>query len=393
MITVLMLLVILFLPRLMQIAAERSVFLRKLGSVFLCYAAGLLLSFLFKAGGADISLASDASSVLICIAMPLILFSADLPGVRRLAKPMLLSYALNVAAVVVVAFISFFIFRQHIDGADKVGAMLIGAYTGGTPNMFAIGKGLGAGEDLLLLTQTADMIGGGLYFFCLISFMPRLLRSFLPAFAGRSVNGREYAQRLAEEYSGKKRPVKPWEQFLRRCLLVLPALVCVGAAMAVCLLLPSRYGNSGLAKLSEHTAVMMLLVTSFGIALSFVKKLRRAEGSYNAGQYFILMFSVAMGLCFDLSAVSGALLLLGMLLLVQFGTVILHLLLAGLLHIDRDTAMITSTAGIFGPAFIIPVAKALNNDAIILPGILCGILGYAIGNYLGIGMGWLLALL
>jgi uncharacterized membrane protein len=52
--------------------------------------------------------------------------------------------------------------------------------------------------------------------------------------------------------------------------------------------------------------------------------------------------------------------------------------------------IITSTAGVFGPAFIIPVAKALKNDEIILPGILCGILGYAIGNYLGIGIGSLL---
>jgi len=54
--------------------------------------------------------------------------------------------------------------------------------------------------------------------------------------------------------------------------------------------------------------------------------------------------------------------------------------------------MITSTAGVFGPAFIMPVARALRNDEIVLPGILCGILGYAIGNYLGIGIGKLLLL-
>ena len=137
---------------------------------------------------------------------------------------------------------------------------------------------------------------------------------------------------------------------------------------------------------------MMLIVTTLGIALSFVKKVRCAPGSYSSGQYFILMFSTAMGLCFDISAISGMLLLLGLLLLIQFGTVALHLLLCRLCRIDRDTMMITSTAGIFGPAFIIPVAKALKNDEIILPGILCGILGYAIGNYLGIGVGELLRL-
>ena len=81
------------------------------------------------------------------------------------------------------------------------------------------------------------------------------------------------------------------------------------------------------------------------------------------------------------------------LIVVQFGTVALHLVLAWLCRIDYHTAMITSTAGIFGPAFIIPVAKALKNDEVILPGILCGILGYAVGNYLGLGFGTLLNLL
>ena len=104
------------------------------------------------------------------------------------------------------------------------------------------------------------------------------------------------------------------------------------------------------------------------------------------------MFSVVMGLCFDLSAISGALLLLGMLLSIQFGTVILHIIMAKIFRIDYHTMMITSTAGVFGPAFIMPVARALRNDEIVLPGILCGILGYAIGNYLGIGIAKLLLL-
>jgi uncharacterized membrane protein len=102
------------------------------------------------------------------------------------------------------------------------------------------------------------------------------------------------------------------------------------------------------------------------------------------------MFSVAMGLCFDLSSLKSAAAVFGMLCVVQFGTAALHLLLAKLGGIDRDTMMITSTAGIFGPAFIIPVAGALKNDEIILPGILCGILGYAIGNYLGVALGGIL---
>ncbi len=136
--SVLMILAICFLPRLTVLATAKVPMLNTLGSVFLCYLGGLILSCAFQAGGADMSLASDLSSVLVCIAMPLILFSADLPALKKLAKPMLISYAMNVVAVLIMAFLAFFLFRGIVQNADLASAMLIGDYTGGTPNLFAI---------------------------------------------------------------------------------------------------------------------------------------------------------------------------------------------------------------------------------------------------------------
>jgi uncharacterized membrane protein len=74
----------------------------------------------------------------------------------------------------------------------------------------------------------------------------------------------------------------------------------------------------------------------------------------------------------------------------MFGAIILHFLLATIFRIDRDTVIITSTAAIYGPAFIGPVANAIKNKEMIVPGITMGLLGYAIGNYIGIGIGMLL---
>lgn len=396
-VTVVMLLTILFLPRLLILATDKAPFLNTLGSVFLCYLAGLLLSFVFKAAGADISLASDLSSVLICLGMPLILFSADLPGLRRLAKPMLVSFSTNALAVLITAAAAFFIFRAVVPGALEIAGMLIGTYTGGTPNMIAVGKALGADNSLIALLQTTDMVGGGSYFFLLVSALPRLLKKTLPEY--RSVGPGENngpggrASRYTSEFSGRKLKISPFKAFLSRLGLVGLAASCFAVAAGICLLLPSRYGNTGLAKLGEYTVVIMLAVTTGGVAFSFVKKVRNAPGSYSTGQYFILMFSVVMGLSFDISAVGRAPAILCMLLFVQYGAVLIHLIMAKLFKIDYHTMMITSTAGVFGPPFIIPVAKALRNDEIILPGILCGILGYVVGNYLGIGAANLLGLL
>ena len=357
----------------------------------LCYR--IFIKYPFKECGADITLAADLSSVLVLIGMPLILFSANLPALKKLAKPMIISFNINIIAVLIVAIVSFFIFNEILPNAHNISGMLVGTYTGGTPNMIAIGHGLNAGPERIMLLQTADMIGGGIYFFMLLSIMPRVMKKVLPDYKPVGGYNLDEAKYYAETFSGEKQSVKPFKAFMSRVSLVSVSIICVLISTGICLLLPSRYGNTGLAKLGEYTALIMLLVTSFGIILSFVKKIRNAPGSYSSGQYFLLMFSVGMGLCFDLSAVSSSLVLLGMLLIIQFGTVLLHIIMARIWKIDYQTMIITSTAGVFGPAFIIPVANALHNDEIILPGILCGILGYAIGNYLGIGVGQLLYLL
>jgi len=391
--TIVMLLVIIFLPRLIMLLIRKAPFLATLGPVFLCYMLGLFLSWPMKAFGADMALAADFSSVLVCVAMPLILFSADLPALKKLARPMSASFAMNTVSVLIVATAAYFIFGSLLPDAADISGMLIGTYTGGTPNMIAVGHALGVRPDRILLLQASDMIGGGIYFFLLISVMGPLLKKMLPEYTlvGSSFSHEE-TQRYVEAFSGRKQSVKPLRMFMIRTGLVLLSAACVAVAMGICILLPSSYGNTGLAKLGEYTALIMVTVTTLGIALSFVKKVRNAPGSYSSGQYFILMFSVIMGLCFDTSALSGGLLMLGMLLFIQFGTVILHIIMARIFRIDYHTMMITSTAGVFGPAFIMPVARALRNDEIVLPGILCGILGYTIGNYLGIGVAKLLHL-
>jgi uncharacterized membrane protein len=75
---------------------------------------------------------------------------------------------------------------------------------------------------------------------------------------------------------------------------------------------------------------------------------------------------------------------------VVIGSILLHYLLAIIFQVDRDTLIITSTAAIFGPAFIGPVANAIGNREMITIGIALGLIGYAIGNYLGLGLAFVL---
>jgi uncharacterized membrane protein len=69
---------------------------------------------------------------------------------------------------------------------------------------------------------------------------------------------------------------------------------------------------------------------------------------------------------------------------------ILHILLSRLFRVNADDYLITTTAFIYSPPFVPVVAAALKNKEVIITGITVGIIGYIIGNYLGVGLGYFL---
>ena len=72
---------------------------------------------------------------------------------------------------------------------------------------------------------------------------------------------------------------------------------------------------------------------------------------------------------------------------------VIQIILAKLFRIDGDTVLVSSIALINSPPFVPLVAAALNNKDVVLTGISIGLLGYAVGNYLGIGIYELFAVL
>ncbi|MDP3448837.1 MAG: DUF819 family protein, partial [Eubacteriales bacterium] len=136
--SILVVLIIAFGPRVMVLLSKRVRILGILGPVFLCYASGILLSLVIP----QTKIAMDISEILVPIAIPLILFSADLSSVKRLAKPMLHSFILIAIAVSLVAGVSYLVYRNIMPEAHKYAGMIVGLYTGGTPNLMAIGSAL-----------------------------------------------------------------------------------------------------------------------------------------------------------------------------------------------------------------------------------------------------------
>ena len=85
--SVLLVIIVVLGPRLIVLLADKVKPLGFLGPIFLCYVLGLACSFGYKALGWDTSLAMTIAEVMVPIAIPLILFSANLTSLKRLAKP------------------------------------------------------------------------------------------------------------------------------------------------------------------------------------------------------------------------------------------------------------------------------------------------------------------
>lgn len=371
--TILLILLMFGFPLLMIWGENKVKLINWISPIILSYATGLLLAN-FPFIEINTELSTTISEVMVPLAIPLLLFSTNIIKWLKSAKKAVLSFILCVIAVSICATIGAFIFRNVLENTSKIAGMMVGVYTGGTPNMSAIGLSLGVNEEIFILLNAADLIMGSIYLLFLMTVAKPLLSKFLPKYSNPNEDV-EIDDRLSFIHLSVKSKV------LNILIFLGVAIVILGIAVGISLEL---YG-------SMKAVVIILTVTTIGIALSFVPKVNQIKGSYELGEYFLLVFCIALGSLANISELlSAASYTMYFTAFVMFGSILLHIVFAYFAKIDADTVIITSVAGIYGPAFVGPIAKVLNSKSIILTGMTTGLVGYALGNYLGIGLALLL---
>lgn len=352
-------------------ASDRFRAAKFLGPVTLCYVAGVLVANL-----PGVRLAEGASlrvsEVAVPLAIPLLLFSTDVRQWPRLARSLLTSFALACVAAVVAAGLIGWFFRGETDEWWKIAGMLVGVYVGGTVNMAAIGGVLETKSETFVLLNTADLAAGGLYLIFLLTFAQRLLLRFMPPFT---------AAPHPEPFEHPGEGLGTWTRHHLRDMGLGFGLAVAIAAVAV--------GGTLLAFGKLEASPALLGITSLGIAASLLPRVRRLQGAYELGEYLLLIFCVAMGSLADLRMLSGGSVTLFVYVWAVMGlAIVLHVTGSALLRIDADSTLICSTATIYGPAQIGPVAAAMKNRALVGPGLTLGLAGIALGNYLGLLTAW-----
>lgn len=410
----------LFFPLIIILLCKKWSLFAKLGSIVIAYAFGLILGntgilptggqeyMILKEGRAVIPSAEmtmyyeearlDAddlyanrinsiqdliTTIVIPLALPLLLFSLNIRRWFKYAATGFLSMALALVSVVVVVFAAYFIFRDTIPDSGKVSGMLIGIYTGGTPNVAAIKTALGVDSNLFIMTHTSDLVIGAITIVFFITLGPKVFGLVLPKFKFKG-NGNSNSEIIAEAES-----MEDYSQIFKGKRPLKNILSALGVAV---LIFAISGGLSMLFPSSMQMMIVILGITTLGIAASLLPSINRIKGSFQIGMYLILIFSLVVSSMADLTKMISAeyLNVTLMVAFVVFGSLILHLILAIIFKINVDDFLITTTALIYSPPFVPVVAGALKNKEVIITGLTVGIIGYAIGNYVGIFIGQIL---
>ena len=172
---------LIFFPAISIMIHKRNLAPKWLSPVVICYALGIIIRNL-KLFPVDDALSNTTTEISILIALPLLLFSTNLSAWFKEAKYSLGAFGLCVLSGLISTATMAFIFRNVVADSWKISGMLTGIYTGGTPNMQAIGLALGADQETIILVNAADIVCGGIYLIILSSVLHTFLGTFLPSY-------------------------------------------------------------------------------------------------------------------------------------------------------------------------------------------------------------------
>lgn len=363
---------------------------KKVGTVILAYAVGIILAlFGLTAGNSEIALSMNKiqtmlMNITVPLAIPLMLFSSDFKLWTRSLPKMMMVLLGGIVSVIVAVVAGFFVFRNTgIDDLPNVAAMMTSIYTGGTMNFYALGASLNVDPNTIVIAYTCEMLVTFPFVLFLVGGGYKVFRRLLP-FQDETLEPNEDLMKKSidssfEDYQGIFNK-KTFPKTMLALLLSL-GILAVGAGLSFLLT----------GKLNEM--IIILTITTISIAFSFVKKIRELPKTFELGMFFILIFSVVVASEFDIFNMGSTLHhMLLFVLFVMIVSIVLHLIISRISKVNGDLFAVGHVAMLCSPPFIPPLVSAMGNRKVLISGIVIGLVGYAVGTYLGIALSYLLKL-
>ena len=311
-------------------------------------------------------------SMLVPLAIPMLLFRADLKQVFAEVGPMLKAFIAS-ALVIAVSIIVLTLAFDFGEYESKVAGTLAGSYIGGSLNFVATAQAVQLDDpNHYVAALTADTIGAVL-FLILLMVMPAL------AFVRRLMPSRYYSEagvNLGTEAGQQETSAaKPFDVAGLAAAMAISFIIC-----ALADLISAKLGQ-------ESYSILIITILALLVA-NFMKPLvKRFNSEFEVGTFFMYMFFVTIGAGADIATIAGVALPYVVLICLAVAMFFVLILVVGrVLRLDLAELMVAANACILGPATAAALAAGQGWKDLVTPGMLTGILGYSVGTFIGVAV-------
>ncbi len=340
-----------------------------------------LLTLIFGAAVSNLGLVPAASPVYDAIAGPVtylaiawLLLSVNLGDVKKAGSRMVGAFALAVVGIMLGAFVAALVFASGLNGEGwRLAGVFTGTYTGGSVNFVAVGRGLEMPAHMWAGVTAADALTTGIWMAATL-LIPVWFGRFFPPVP-------EDFKSLSEEQSKEGADKHPFFSPAALSAMDLAILVAVGLLLVAAADLTGRLVPG---------VPSVLWLTTYALLLGHTPWFHRADGALQLGTMVLHLFFVVIGIWSRVSEIAALGMVVFFFTLVVVGVHGLWTFGVGrLLRLDVATLSVASQASVGGPSSALALAVAREWPGLVLPGIIVGLLGYAVGTYLGFGVAYL----
>ncbi len=357
--------------------------LNKIGPIMILYGIGMLIGNAPFVPSEIKVLQEILPNVMIPLAIPMMLFGCTFSRKEAgLQFKVVISGFLSVVIAVVAGYL---LFGHRIDNGAEVGGIISGMYTGGTLNAAALQAIFKINSEQFILVNSYDIIISFIYFIFLFSIGIRMFRRLY----GEQEQNLSHSDQLDIEKKIDDAKRNPYHGLWSKSgakqigMIALSTIAVVAVSAGVALAMPERW----------FMVVFILMLTTLGVACSFIRPIRELSAAYDIGMYLIYIFSITIASMADFSKLDlvGGINQLALMTVAVFLSLFVHAVLCRLMKVDADSMIISSVAFINSPPFVPMAAAAMQNKRALVTGLGTGIVGYAAGNHLGVIMAELLS--
>jgi len=341
--------------------------LKKISSAVLCTLMGIALANLGVIPKTS-AIHEGVYNIAVPFTIVLVILASRLSDLKRAGWPLVICFLLASVGSFAGAFVASLFFGRLLGPETwKMAGAFAGSFVGGGMNFAAVGRGLEMSPDLFAASFLADNL----------STVPYLLAQ-IGLFA---ILGPYYRSRSATVAASGEVPPEENEHVRRYWTTAEISItdLAVLSSLPLGALWLSRYLSPLLPGFPE-----VLWLTTLALIAAQLPVMKKLKGASVLSYFSLHLFFIVIGANSDVSQVlrAGVSIFAYMVAIVAIHALIVY---GGgrLLRMDLPTVSIASQAAVGGPGSAMALAMAMRWNTLVTPGIIVGIFGYAIGNYIG----------